>query len=71
MNDITRLNNRSSLRARMELPVFTEEGGLKHHALASSPTEATTIAFHDAGNTEPRCLTMTERSEDIPSARHI
>lgn len=55
----------------MELPVFTEEGGLKHHALASSPTEATTIAFHDAGNTEPRCLTVTERSEDIPSARHI
>lgn len=55
----------------MELPVFTEEGGLKHPALPSSPTEATTIAFHDAGTTEPRCLTVTERSEDIASALHI
>lgn len=55
----------------MELPVFTEEGGLKHHTLPSSRTEATAIAFHDAGNTEHRCLTVTELSEDIASARHI
>lgn len=55
----------------MELPVFTDRGGLEHPTLPLSPTEATTIAFHNVENAETHGQTVTERSEDITSTVHI
>lgn len=71
MYNNTRLNNRSTLRARMELPVFTDRGGLEHPTLPLSPTEATTIVFYNVENAETHGQTGTERSEDITSTVNI